>query len=396
MNVRCYSARLCGTVDAPSSKSDAHRLLIAAALGDCPAEVGVFGISEDIAATARCLAALGAGICQTERGYAVSPIQDPSAMPLLDCGESGSTLRFLAPVAAALRGARLTGHGRLGQRPMQPLISALCTHGCTAQGWPLEVSGGLKGGAYRLPGDVSSQYLTGLLLALPLCGEESVISLETPLQSRGYVDMTLRTLRRFGIAVHEEESGWRVPGGQRYQAPQSFLAAEGDWSNAAFWLAANALGGSVTVRGLCESSAQGDRAIARLSQKLPRIVDVSDIPDLAPILSVLAAARSGETRLTGTRRLRLKESDRVAGIAMMLRALGCGAEALDDALLICGGGLRGGVVDALGDHRLAMSAAIAACACEGSVTILGAQAVNKSYPAFFADYQALGGKCDVL
>lgn len=362
-----------GAVDAPLSKSMSHRLLIAAYL----AGVGAPAVAEnaDVAATARCLRALNTGGGR------------------LDCGESATTLRLLLPLCT-LRGEwEIDASPALRRRPMAPLLRALARNGATIEaGWPMRVRGGLRAGVFSLPGDVSSQFFSGLLFALPLLSSNSALLFTSPLQSRPYVDMTLCVLRACGVCVVETPAGFRVPGGQRYRP--CALANEGDWSAAAFWLAANALGSAVAVRGLKEDSAQGDRAV--VSMLSAREVDVSQTPDLAPVLALCAAARQGECTITGGARLRGKESDRLATVAAAIRALGGEAAETPDGLAIRGCALRGGTVDGAGDHRVVMSAAVAATVCAGETVVTGAEAVEKSYPAFFEDFARLGGRVRVL
>lgn len=410
---------LSGEVRAISSKSDAHRNLICAALSSEPTAFDPFTPSNDIDATMACLAALGASFDKRlNGGVTVTPGKTVQA-PMLDCGESGSTLRFLLPVAAALDcGASFSGHGRLPERRIAPLLEALSAHGCTpsAARLPLTLTGHLTPGLYEVVGNESSQYISGLLFALPLTGGDCNIRVIGPLSSRGYVDMTLRTVRRFGITVWETESGFEIPGGQRYHST-GHAALEGDWSNAAFFLVSGALGApgaSVTVTGLDADSIQRDCEIAASLARFGACVVVSDggvcvspgrlagqridvdqIPDLLPVLAVLACAAEGETVLYNAARLRDKESDRLATTAAMLRALGGRVQEEADALRIMGTGrLNGGVVDGAGDHRIVMAAAVAAAICEAPVTIHGAEAVRKSYPGFFEAYCALGGMCD--
>ena len=388
-----------GRVEIPSSKSYAHRLLIAAALSDAPTEVRMNALNNDIIATADCLRALGAKIDRTDAGFLVHPIQAaPDGEHTLFCGESGSTLRFMIPVAAAL-GARctFTGAGRLPERPNRILTDALNAHGVHADSdlLPMRLSGRLTGGAYPIAGNVSSQYITGLLLALPLCAQDSQIILTTHLESAAYIDITLETLTPFGIRIERTKSGWRIPGGQHYRSPKS-INAEGDWSGAAFWCAANRLGGEVECLGLNHRSVQGDRAILEMLNQLGGEIDVSGTPDLVPALAVAAAAHPGVTRITGAGRLRIKESDRLRTVADMLRALGGQVDELDDGLVIHGGApLRGGTVDGCNDHRIVMAAAIAGTVAQGPVHITDAQAVSKSYPAFFNAFNALGGLSNV-
>ena len=408
---------LSGTVRAISSKSDAHRNLICAALAGEETTFAPFTPSDDIDATMACLAALGTRFAKTpDGGVTVTPGKAPYG-PVLDCGESGSTLRFLLPVAAALGcGATFTGHGRLPERRIAPLLEAIAAHGCipSAGRLPLTLTGRLTPGRYEIVGNESSQYVSGLLFALPFIGEDCRIQILGPLSSRGYVDMTLRTIRQFGITVRETEDGFEIPGGQHYRSPGRAVL-EGDWSNAAFFLAAGALGTtmSVTVTGLDGASTQRDREIAACltrfgaqvrkenrrvtvspGQLTGQRIDVDQIPDLLPVLSVLGCAAKGETILYNAARLRDKESDRLSSTAAMLRALGGNVREEPDALYISGtGSLNGGTVDGAGDHRIVMSAAVAAAICRTPVTICGAEAVSKSYPGFFEDIKKLGGIC---
>lgn len=406
-----------GTVRAIPSKSAAHRLFLAAALGDRPARIVCRGTSQDIQATLRCLEALGAGIEAQGDTITITPIDRsrPLGSCVLDCGESGSTLRFLVPVAGAL-GAEAVFRlaGRLADRPMEPLARELEKHGCqltldrTAK--TLTVSGQLQPGDYALPGNVSSQFFTGLLFALPLLGEKSRLRVLGAMESASYIDLTLSALARFGLRpVPLEEGGWTVPA-QAYESPGE-VTVEGDWSNAAPWLCMGALAGSgITVTGLDNDSLQGDRAVCRVLARMgakvvqeadraavkpgvPAAIDVDarDIPDLVPVLAAAAATLPGVTRFTGAARLRLKESDRLETTARTLNALGGQVEETADGLIVTGvPRLAGGTVDACGDHRIAMAAAVASVACDGPVTVTGAQAVEKSYPAFWEDLAALG------
>lgn len=419
MNAVCYPSQLCGTVQAIPSKSDVHRKLISAAISK---NGGFLPITQpycdDIAATVRCLSALGASFEQKADGLFIRPIKrQPRA--LLDCGESGSTLRFLLPVAMCVCSSiHVTGAGRLPERPIGTLTDAMSAHGVQFQqkSLPLDTTGNLTGGLYEIAGNISSQFLSGLLMALPMCDSDSEIRLTTPLQSAAYVDMTLDTLRQFGadITIYKEDGLLRylIKGKQKLSFPDE-IRVDGDWSNAAFWLTAGAIQptGNVAVNGLYADSVQGDKAIADiLSQNGARMtesdgirnvscetigdfdVSMAEIPDLLPILAVRAAVGNGASHFSNAERLRLKESDRLTATAELLRALGGKVDELPDGLTVYGGQLRGGTVDAKNDHRLVMAAAIAAIRCSEPVTILGAEAVNKSYPTFFEDYRALGGR----
>ena len=396
MNATIYPGKLRGAVQAPPSKSAAHRALVAAALADGPTSLRLGRLNQDIEATMRCLSALGASFDGDGERWRVMPASRVPARAELDCGESGSTLRFLLPVACALGArARFTGRGRLPERPNRALTEALRAHGATIDSdlLPMAAEGPLTAGRFALPGDVSSQYVTGLLFALPLLDGDSAIALTTRLESAAYVDMTLRALAAFGVTAEATGSGWRVPGGQRYRTPGR-LDVEGDWSAAAFWLAANRIGSDVRVEGLSEDTAQGDRAVLSLLGR-PRI-DASNVPDLVPALAAAAATLPQVTTVTGAARLRLKESDRLSATAGFINALGGRAEATADGLIVEGGRpIRGGRVDGAGDHRIVMAAAVLATAAEGPVTIAGAEAVAKSYPDFFRDFIRLGGRADV-
>ena len=407
MDVRIIPKKLAGTVTPPSSKSMAHRAILAAALAQGTSTLQNVSFSQDIEATLRCAGALGCGWQRPEpdilRIHGLwGRERDPAGLPFFDCGESGSTLRFLIPIALALRGGgSFTGRGRLMERPQKPYFDLFREKGIAfrQEGGVLTIRGELAPGVYPLPGDVSSQFVTGLLYALPLLEGDSAILLTSPLESGSYVEMTLEMLAAFGVRVERQgRERFLVPGGQVFRARN--VAIEGDWSQGAFWHAAKALGNPVEVMGLREDSVQGDRVAAEHFRRLGRPgeqeIDLSDCPDLLPPLAVMAAAREGTTRFTGAARLRLKESDRLMTVHALLEALGRRAEEGPDSLTVTGGPLAGGAVDGANDHRIVMAAAIAATACRRPVTITGAQAVEKSYPAFWRDYEKLGGEVHVL
>ncbi len=410
-----------GQVRIISSKSDAHRALIAAALAEEESVLFVDGWSEDLEATVRCLEALGAEIYKEPSGIEVVPIRrDLNKDAVMDCGESGSTLRFLLPVAAALgRKATFSGKGRLPERPIGILLEELAQHGCTVNGdkLPVEVEGQLNSGVFTLPGNISSQFITGLLFALPLLEGDSEIRLTTDIESIGYINMTLKTLKLFGVEIIEKEHGWFIPGGQSYNGPRMRFT-EGDWSNAAFWLTAGAIKGSVGCQGLDMESAQGDREIVSLledfgaetkailnqitvtNKEMKGIrIDASQIPDLVPILCIAGAAAEGETTIFNAGRLRMKESDRLAVMEECLKKLGVAVEEWEDGISITGGvnPPEGEIViDSHGDHRIVMAMAIAAVSLGVDIIIENADAVNKSYPTFFMELTKLGGVVDVL
>lgn len=391
------SARLHGSVAAIPSKSQAHRLLICAALSGDKTEIFCPDVSEDILATAACLRALGAEIDYENGLFSVCPIKQPVPNAELDCGESGSTLRFLLPVVCALgAGAKIKMHGRLPRRPLSPLWEELESSGAGLSR-PAEdticVSCKIKKAEFQIPGNVSSQYISGLLLALPLLGGGSV-SVSGELESAGYVDMTARAMSAFGVCPEKHGGSYVLHEGS-YISPGS-VRVEGDWSNGAFWLvAASLVPEKLECRGLDPASAQGDRAVMRVIAEIRRanaVIDCSQIPDLVPVLAVLAALTPGKTEFINAARLRLKESDRISSSCEMLTELGAEAEERPEGLVVNGKScLSGGKTDSRGDHRIAMAAAIAAVGCTGSVEISNASAVNKSYPAFWRDYAALGG-----
>ena len=366
MDLRLYPGKLSGVVTPPPSKSIAHRVLFASALaGDVRAiEPWMTG---DVRVTAEALRDLRDG------------------REVLECGESGTTLRFLLPLVMTLpQPARLRGSARLLTRPLPPYAAL------TRMGDELCVENRLAPGVFALRGDVSSQFISGLLFALPLLPHDSRIVFTTPPQSRPYLTMTRGVLRAFGVTSEEAEDGYLVPGGQRYH-PADY-PMEGDWSAAAVYFAANALGSRVSVHGLAPASLQGDRAIEALAASLPAVIDAGDIPDLVPTLAALAACTPGRaTHIVRAARLRGKESDRLATITAALRALGGHVTETDDGLIIEGQAvLRGGVADAANDHRIAMLLAVAATCCDSPVTVRGAECVEKSYAALWRDLRALG------
>ena len=436
MDIKISPCALSGSVKAIPSKSQAHRALICAALSDAdkPVRIECDSESKDITATSACLSALGADIRHENGGYIVRPIKKTrnNISASLSCGESGSTFRFLLPITAALgQKASFILEGRLPQRPLSPLYEELVRHGCllSPQGSnPFFIEGKLSPGNYSLDAGVSSQFISGLLFALPLLEGDSGQSSSSQLRLTGniesfpYIEMTLSMLEAFNVKIDFKDAVFTIPGGQKYISPET-VHVEGDWSNAAFWLTAGALSESgVTCEGLYLQSKQGDRAIIEiLSQFSANIVksgssvtvsggkpqlnsrlrgveiDARDIPDLVPILTVAAAAAEGTTVIRNAGRLRVKESDRLEAVSSVLNALGADVRVTEDGLLINGGApLKGGIVSSWGDHRIAMSAAAASVLCAQPVVIQGAEAVNKSYPGFFDDFRMLGGSAEVI
>lgn len=407
-----------GTVAAPPSKSAGHRSLICAALSDAPVTVTGCGISDDITATERVLCALGAQIERSGTTVRVTPISNIPDKAVLDCGESGSTARFIIPIAAALgaKNVTVTGRGRLPSRPFEILCRLLRRRGvdCSADTLPMSLGGQLPAGEYSLPGNVSSQYISGLLMALSVVPGSSRIVLTTPLESAAYVDMTVDELKRFGAFVTKTSDGYEIEGRKRLRA--SDRRVEGDWSQAAFFLSAGAVcGGSVTVTGLDRSSLQGDKAIVdilkgfgadieesdqgitvRRSKLKGTVVNASQIPDLVPIIAVTAAFAAGRTVINGAARLRLKESDRLHETVTRLVSFGIDAAETADGMIINGGKPVGAAITSANDHRIVMAFSVLACGSEHGSSISGAEAINKSYPEFISDLCGLGGKCDVI
>ena len=389
MDITITPQRLHGCIEVIPSKSQAHRILICSAFSDGPARIQCDETSRDIEATAECLCALGAEILRTESGYTVFPVKQLPEQAVLNCGESGSTLRFLLPIAGALGvDTVFIMEGRLPQRPLSPLWEEMERMGCTLSrptGNMVRCTGKLRPGTYRIDGSVSSQYITGLLFALSLMGAESRLEITGTVESKPYITMTESVIRRFGADPEH-------PGAKPFRSP-GMIRVEGDWSNGAFFLTANRLGNSLDLRGLDPESVQGDRAVLDMLSELDSgtpVISAADNPDLVPILAVAAANLHGAV-FTQIHRLRMKESDRVLSVLQMLQGLGGNAKADDNTLTVSARHMTGGVVDSFNDHRIAMSAAIASTVCRNTVTILGAQCVQKSYPGFWEVFRSAGG-----
>ena len=416
-----YPSKLSGTISAPPSKSMAHRAIICAALARGESRVSNVELSEDIAATIGAVRALGAEVVIQGDGrikllnITGMPDKPADMMPEIDCGESGSTLRFMIPVALATAGmAMFTGRGTLLKRPIDTyrgVLEAKDTNWAqVGLSLPLEVKGRLKSGIYELPGNVSSQYISGLLFALPMLDGSSEIKITGKFESKKYVDMTIQILKIFGIGATETGSGYSVQGNQAY-APARYRV-EGDWSQAAFLAAAGALGGGVKISGLLKDSLQGDKAIAGILAEMGADIswqgevldvkksplkavkaDVSQCPDLTPAIALLMSCAEGKSRITGGARLKIKESDRIMSVANALNSLGAKVTPTDDGMAIEGAkALSGGAADAMGDHRIAMMAAVASAKCKDEIELTGKDSVNKSYPSFWEDFVILGGK----
>ena len=408
------SPALSGTVPAISSKSEAHRALICASLAKSPTKIICEYTNNDIDATVSCLNSLGANIVREGNTFAVDPISDPVNNADLDCGESGSTLRFIIPIICALGvDAKIHMHGRLPNRPLSPLYELLLENGVTLspQGSnPLCISGKLKSGDYEIAANISSQFISGLLFALSLCEGDSTLTLTGKIESENYIDMTLDAQKMFGAQIELIGNTYKIKGIGKYISPDE-CKIMGDWSNAAFFLCAGAMSrDSVCVSGIDINSRQGDKKILDVlfsmganiqiagdhvtvspSELLHEAnIDASQIPDLVPIIATMASVAEGKTTIYNAGRLRLKESDRIESVCAMISALGGDITPTNDGMIIVGKPqLEGGTVDSFADHRIAMSAAIASTVCKNPVTIVGYEAVNKSYPDFFSHFDSI-------
>lgn len=408
-----------GTVNVPPSKSDVHRAIICAAMANGVSRISPVALSNDIKATIGCIKALGADAVLENNVLTVDGTNMyKNKTALLDCGESGSTLRFFIPIAAVDNiNATFVGKGKLPQRPIGIFTEALPKAGTvckTEGGLPLEIKGQLKSGIFKIPGNVSSQFITGLLLALPILEGDSEIVLTSPLESVGYIAMTIRTMKQFGVNIQATEKGWHIKGGQSYKTCD--YTTDGDWSQAAFFMVLGAVSGKVTVKGVAKDSTQGDKKcaeiLARFGAKVTQLdnevtvekgelkaitIDASQIPDLVPVLSVCAAFAEGTTRIINAERLRIKECDRLKATAELLNNLGGKVKELSDGLEITGvSSLKGGNVNGYNDHRIVMSAAVCAARSDEDITATFAMSINKSYPDFYIDYNSIGGKANVL
>ncbi len=423
---QCSPGRLTGVVNIPPSKSAAHRAMLCAALAEGRSVLSPIELSNDMKATINAITALGAKVSLIGDTLTIDGIGGDISKNTADnepidvnCIESGSTLRFIIPIACAAGiNGRFVGEGTLVSRPVGLYATLLPQAGVqceTSGGLPVTCRGRLQAGNYEIPGDISSQFITGMLLALPLCEDDSRLTLTTPLQSAAYVDMTVCCMKDFGVTVERTETGWFIPGGQRYTARD--YTVEGDWSHAGFFLAAGALGSELTLRGLRMDSVQGDKAAVDLFRGFgaeialhddgaltvrpgtlhAQHIDAGQIPDLVPCLAICAALCEGTTVIDHAERLRIKESDRLTSTAAMIRSLGGKVKELPDGLRIEGiKQFTGGTVDGFRDHRIIMSAAVGALRASGEVTITTPDSVNKSYPSFFDVYHILGGKAHVI
>lgn len=411
--------KLSGTIKTPPSKSDSHRAIICAALSNGISNIGPIYLSDDIKSTINAISSLGAKIEFTEDKVSINGQNTFSKKNIaINCHESASTLRFLIPVAAT--GGIDTvfyGTGNLPSRPIGPYLDCLPKFGVSCQshnGLPLKISGRLKPGSFKIPGNISSQFISGLLLSLPLLKDNSTIELTTPLESSAYVDMTISTMKKFGVNIEKSHSGYIIPGNQSYNSCN--YCVEGDYSQAAFFIAAGSIGAPIRITGLRKNSVQGDSKAIEIfkefgssiewdsnglvitPQKLNGIkIDASQVPDLVPILAITACFANGTTEIVNASRLRIKECDRLKAISDSLNSLGANIIEKPDGLIIKGvNKLTSGTVDSFNDHRIVMALSIAAIMADGNIKITNAQSINKSYPSFFKDYNMLGGNANVI
>ena len=410
MNVKLFPSKISGECFAPPSKSYAHRLLIASFLSGKKVKINGIGNSADVFATIHALKSIG-GEISVENNCAILQRKSVSGKVDVYCRESGSTLRFLLPVVAGLGiNGEFTGEKRLMERPLGELVDTLNSRGADIHG--RTVCGKLESGRFEISANVSSQYVTGLLFALPVLDGDSELILVGDTVSKGYIDITLDVLAKFGIKIKPTDYGFFVQGNQRYTPPKEEIFVEGDFSGSAFTLCLGALSkDGVSVKGLNAESKQGDREILDVlkkfgakveiekdkvtvcGEKLEAIdIDCENIPDLVQIISVVASFADGESVLRNISRLRLKESDRVQSVLDMLKVAGIDAKSDGNNIFVKGGKPKGGIFDGGNDHRTVMSSSVLALSAKGPSEIIGAQAINKSYPAFFEDLVKLGGK----
>ena len=403
MDLAIYPHILKGTITPPPSKSQAHRAIICAALAEGDSLILNLQLSVDIHATLNCMRTLGANAA--EHGGIINGCGARCGkfdrLPELDCAESGATLRFLIPIALAVAGGGIfSGRGRLMERPQKPYQQLFQQRGIRFErrNGKIEVEGTLKPGLFRIAGNVSSQFITGLLFALPLLDGDSDIELTTELESAGYIESTMVAQRLFGVEIQRTEKGWHIPGNQRYQAAKAPVMIDADYSNAAFYIMANGIGNEIEICDLNPETCQGDKIITHYEAMLDRpgevVIDVRQCPDLVPALAGRAALRPGQvTKIVNAARLRMKESDRLDTVSTELNKLGAHVDQLPDALIITGvDRLRGGVVNSHNDHRIAMMLAMVATRCTDRMILQDAGSVAKSHPGFWEHYYRLGGQ----
>jgi len=412
-------AALSGSLRAPPSKAHTHRAVIASSISSGESIIRNPLFCDDTIATINACRMLGAKIVVSGKEIKVHGVLRPETPEdVIDCGDSGSTMRFITPVCALTNGISvLTGGKSLRRRPMGPLLSALSQLGvkcysARGDGRPpiIVFGGGIMGGRAEIRGDVSSQFISGLLFATPMAESDTYIYLSTPLESKPYVDITVDILARHGVKVVSSEGMFYVPCGQEYKPYNHVI--EGDYSSASFLLAAAAITGShIRVEDLREETLQGDRRIINILSDMgalvevgrnyvevrgvngrlkPISVDLRDNPDLIPVCAALACFAEGESIISGVSRLRFKESDRIEALVSELTKMGASVKPLEDLLVISGGRLRGAEIDPHRDHRIAMACAVVALGAHGETIIRNAECISKSYPNFISDMRLLG------
>lgn len=427
MNIEITPKELNGTVNIPPSKSMSHRAVIAASLADGESIIENVIMSNDIEATCEAMKKFGAKIKVVDgemgrKNLIINGGLKAEKSPLvIDSNESGSTLRFLIPIGSiAEREVTFTGKGKLIERPLDVYYKIFDNQGIYYENnkgnLPLRLDGSIKPGTYRIKGNISSQFISGLMFSLPLLKEDSIIEIEGELESKGYVHMTIDVLKDFGINIeNKDDKVFIIKGNQRYISCR--YKVEGDFSQAAFWMVAGAIGGEITCLGVNTDSLQGDKEIINIMEKMGASIekvgkekilvkkgntvsldiDGSQIPDIIPVLSVLSALSSGETNIYNASRLRIKESDRIKSTTSELKKLGAYINEKDDGIIVKGQeSFLGGRVESWNDHRIAMAMAVASIRCKDKVVIEGAESVNKSYPEFWNDFQKLGGQIKII
>lgn len=420
-SIKIIPSKLIGEIEPPPSKSLCHRAIICASLSEGKSTINNFIMSDDMKATISGMKAFGAEIKENKASNSNLDNHDlKMSLEILggykklentiDCIESGSTLRFLIPLAllsdkeTAFKETTFLGRGRLVERPIDPYLDIFDKHSISYtfkdNKLPLTVSGSLSSGIYELRGDISSQFVTGLLFALPRLEGDSEIILTSELESKAYVDLTLDVMNDFGVfAENQAYRKFKIKGSQNYKNCE--YKVESDFSQAAFWIVANAIGNKVSCKNMNINSKQSDSVILDIVKKYSEnqgetiVIDVKDCPDLVPILAVLASFNQGKTRIINAARVRIKESDRLKAISCELNKLGAKITEFEDGLEIEGvEELSGGIVQSWNDHRIAMALAIASTRCSSALTIIGSECVKKSYPHFWEDFKMLGGKFD--
>jgi len=412
-------SKLKGTVTVPSSKSISHRTVICAGLSEGTSIIDNINYSQDIDATCNAMEKLGINMIKEKNSLRVRGVKEIDLKSSeIDCAESGSTLRFLIPIAAMTgKEVVFTGEGELAQRPLGPYYEIFddqkVSYKNSKGNLPLTIDGKLKPGKYKVNGSVSSQFISGLLFALPMLEGDSKIEVTSELESKPYIDLTIDALENYSVQVENREyKEFIIQGNQKFKARD--ISIEKDFSQAAFWLAAGTLGAEVECIGMNTKSLQGDKAIIDIIKKMGGSVsikddivkaipsetkgivfDASDCPDLVPVIAVLGSLSEGTTEIINAKRLRIKECDRLKAMCRELRKIGADIEETADGLIIRGKKfLRGGAVSSWGDHRIAMALAVASIKCEEPVIIRDALCVRKSYPDFWSHFKMLGGEID--